>query len=306
MNVPIATTTGFRPRSSPSLFSPTWTPDPSNTLVPLPDAPPFTYEPGRGFVVTGTTTRPRPIIVSTIPTTAKPLEGPTVENATTGAPTTRFGTGSEVGPIYGPTGLDTTKPVEETPRFLPTTQRIGSVDVDIGPNSNRNLSQDWADGEGRGFGSSTSPSRDRDRAIDLAQVGDNSFSEDALGSSSLRPATKVGVELVDGGIVQTTSTLLNGIATSPGPLDDQSKLSTTASTRLGPGADGSPTTERSQSSRPPSDVSQTDISTNDGGPTTLRPDPSPRIGTDTEIFVNGTEVFPAYTIFGEPCKGQTS
>ena len=37
--------------------------------------------------------------------------------------------------------------------------------------------------------------------------------------------------------------------------------------------------------------------------TTLRPDPSPRIGTDTEIFVNGTEVFPAYTVFGEPCKG---
>ncbi len=35
----------------------------------------------------------------------------------------------------------------------------------------------------------------------------------------------------------------------------------------------------------------------------LTPDPSPRIGTDTEIFVNGTEVFPAYTVFGEPCKG---
>jgi hypothetical protein len=38
--------------------------------------------------------------------------------------------------------------------------------------------------------------------------------------------------------------------------------------------------------------------------TTLRPDPSPRIGTETEIFVNGTEVFPAYTVFGEPCKGK--
>ena len=298
-----ATTTGFRPRSSPSLFTPTWTPDPSNTLVPLPDAPPFTYEPGRGFVVTGTTPRPRPIIVSTLPTTTtKPLEWPSAVN-TTGATVTRFGTGSEVGPVYGPTGLETTKPVEETPRFLPTTQRIGSIDVGFDPSSNR--SQVGSENEGRGFGSNASPNRDRDRAIDVAQVGDNSFSDEALGSSSssLRPSSKVGVELVDGSIVQT-STLLNGI-------DEQNKLSTTSTgpTSSRPSSDGAPTTERSQGSRPPSDISSTDTSsgaTLDGGPTTLRPDPSPRIGTATEIFVNGTEVFPAYTIFGEPCKGQRS
>ena len=146
------------------------------------------------------------------------------------------------------------------------------------------------------------------------QISDNSFVVPP-GSNSLRPSTKVGVEMTDGQTRPTTS--FNGLDTSD-YLDGQTKPTTLTSDTDKEGSDvpgtgsGSNETENINSilNRPDflgnSTVSSSENSTQIDGSevaTTLRPDPSPRIGTSTEIYVNGTEVFPAYTVFGEPCKG---
>jgi hypothetical protein len=148
----------------------------------------------------------------------------------------------------------------------------------------------------------------------LFQISDNSFIVPA-GTNSLRPSTKVVVEITDGQIRPTTS--FNGLDTSD-YLDGQTKQPTTPTSdfdKESSNVSGSNGTENINSilNRPdlpgnstvPSNFeTSTQIDAiGSEAPPTLRPDPSPRIGTSTEIYVNGTEVFPAYTVFGEPCKG---
>ena len=185
-------------------------------MIPLPDAPAFTYEPGRGFVVTaGTTPRPRPpILLSTTASPVRTIEGPSVATTTTTTTSTtaRFAPGSEVGSISGPPISGTTKAVEETSRFFPSTQRTGSIDIDdaagaggvqgreqggdqgigqVGDQGrNQTVDQSTNQGQGRGFGQgngteSWNQTRDRDRSIDVAQISDNVF-PDSASSSSLR------------------------------------------------------------------------------------------------------------------------
>ena len=212
----------FRPRSSPSLFTSTWTANPADTLVPLPDAPPFTYEPGRGFVVTGTTpgrigsaspwTSQNQFGVSTLPTTrpgdtatqfitgnqnpnqfgvsTQPTTRPAefisgsetgnqnqnqfgVSSQATTRPvdvTTRFLSGSDSGTFVGPpiSASGTSKSVEETSRFFPTTQRIGTGgDVSNQQTESRN---GFESNESRDKLNRTVDESGRDRAIDIGQV----------------------------------------------------------------------------------------------------------------------------------------
>ena len=208
--------------------------------MPLPDAPPFTYEPGRGFVVTGTTPgkigSASPWTTSTgfnQVTEVGPFSGSQTSTSRTNDDTSRFSPTSDLGPFVGgtPSFSQTTKAVEETSRFLPTTQRTG-----LSSDQNESeLGQDGTglgseqNGTGRGLGSSDqsglgseqsgtgigsdtglgsggnrSDESGRNRAINVGQISDNSFVPPS-GSSSLRPSTKVGIEMTDG---QTTS--LNG------------------------------------------------------------------------------------------------
>jgi hypothetical protein len=185
----------FRPRSSPSLFTSTWTANPADTLVPLPDAPPFTYEPGRGFVVTGTTpgrigsaspwTSQNQFGVSTQPTTRL---GDTATQFITGNQnqnqfgvstqattrpvdvTTRFLSGSDSGTFVGPpiSATGTSKSIEETSRFFPTTQRIGTGgDVS---NQQTESRSGFESNESRDKLNRTVDESGRDRAIDIGQV----------------------------------------------------------------------------------------------------------------------------------------
>jgi hypothetical protein len=148
----------------------------------------------------------------------------------------------------------------------------------------------------------------------LFQISDNSFVVPA-GTNLLCPSTKVVVEMTDGKIRATT--LFNGLDTLD-YLDGQTKQPTTPTSDFdkessnGSGSNGSENMNSilnrpdipGNSTVPSNFETSTQI---DGfGPEatpTLWPDPSPRIGTSTEIYANGTEVFPAYTVFGEPCKG---
>jgi hypothetical protein len=148
----------------------------------------------------------------------------------------------------------------------------------------------------------------------LFQISDNSFVVPA-GTNLLCPSTKVVVEMTDGKIRATT--LFNGLDTLD-YLDGQTKQPTTPTSDFdkessnGSGSNGSENMNSilnrpdipGNSTVPSNFETSTQI---DGfGPEatpTLWPDPSPRIGTSTKIDANGTEVFPAYTVFGEPCKG---
>ena len=254
---------------------------------------------GRGYVVTGTGISPGNL-GSTLPWTStrinqNPEFGTFVVTPIFGQPTprpeentSRFVPGQGQGATTQiSSDGQPSKSIEETPRFFPTTLENGSSTK----NPRQNTSSIIGDGS-----SETVDETGRDRAINVGQISDNSFVPPS-GSSSLRPSTKFGVEMSE-----RPTTSQNGIST----LDDTQIKSTSSKIENEsdiPGNDkgtSTPFGDESSSGNGPNILSNGTRTSGIGEPgsddvTTLRPDPSPRIGTDMEIFVNGTEVFPGFS-----------